>query len=101
MVGVGIIEVLLELAVTFKVWLSLAAPEPMPPRLMLLVELLSATVRLPMEFSVGGLFTVTVNERLNVPLSDWPSETVTVTVAVPQALATGANVSVPLELGLL
>src|SRR5688500_8995757 len=53
-------------------------------------------------FSVGGiLLSVTINERLVVPFTGWPSETVTVMVAVSETLAAGTNERVALDAGLL
>ena len=49
--------------------------------------------------SLTGL-TVTVKVRLMVLFRLWPSLTVTVMVAVPEALATGWKVRLPVVLGL-
>lgn len=59
---------------------------------------------LEMGLKVGGWltgFTVTVNVRVVMLFVMSPLLTVTVTVAVPNALVTGANVSVPVLLGLV
>ena len=102
-VGFGISPVFEELAVTVSVWLS-PPPAAMP---------LSATVCCPgsslivsgeSAFSVGGsftAFTVTRNVCTTVLFADWPSSTVTVTVAVPLAFATGVKPRLPVAFGLV
>ena len=84
--GVGIRPVLLEVAVTVRVWDSLAAPEPMPERLTVWRPAFSLMVRLASVASVGAWLTgltVTVKVRETTLLLAPPSLTVTVIVAEP------------------
>ena len=50
----GINPVLLETAVTVSVWLSLAAPEPMPDKVTVCNPAFWLMARLPMAFNVGA-----------------------------------------------
>jgi len=96
-------EGLLEVAARMSVCVSLAAPELIPVRLTVCVPASSAIVRLAMRSNAGASFTtltVTVKVRVMRLFNVWLSFTVTVMVAVPLALATGANVRLPLVLGL-
>ncbi len=93
--------VLLLEAVTCSGWLLSPVPAVIPVRFTVCSPASSAIgAGSAIASSVGGSFTpvtVTVNWRLNVPLSPGvarllsrpPSVTVTVTIAVPNALATG------------
>ena len=104
MVGLGIMEGSLELAVTLKVWASLAAPELIPLRATLLVPESSVIVKSPRGFRVGLSFTgVTVMLKVRVVMLFElpPSLRVKVIVAVPNAVATGVKASVPLVAGLV
>ena len=79
---------LLEEAVTVRVWDSLAAPEPMPARLTVCWPAFSLMVTLASAFSVGAWLTgltVTVKVRETTLLLAPPSLTVTVMVAEPLA----------------
>src|SRR6266436_4602828 len=104
MVGFGIRAGLLEVALTVRIWFSLAAPELMPLKDTVCTPASSLMLRSPIGFNVGGslmALTVTVNVRLMVGLIVWPSLTVTVITTVPLALATGAKVNDPVGFGLL
>ena len=103
-VGLGMRPGLLEVAVTVRVWFSLAAPEAMPDKVTDCSPASSLIVRLLSGASVGGslrALTVTVKVRLTTLLIVPPSFTVTVTIAVPLALATGVKVKLPVALGLV
>jgi len=85
-VGVGIRPVLLEEAVTVRVWTSLVAPEVMPVRLTVWRPAFSLIVTLASALSVGGWLTgltVTRKVREKTLLLVPPSLTVTVIVEEP------------------
>src|SRR5690242_6857402 len=93
-----------EEAVIVRVWLSLAAPEPIPARLTVCKPAFSLMDRLAMVLRVGAWFTeltVTVKDWVTILLLAPPSLTVTVMVAVPLALATGVKESEPVVAGLV
>ena len=102
--GAGINPVLLEEAVTVRVWDSLVAPEEMPVRLTVWRLAFSLIVRLDNAVSVGVWFTgltVTVKLREMILLLVPPSLTVTVIVAEPNARAAGVNLIEPVMPGLV
>ena len=65
------------------------------------VVVLTRMVRLVMAEMTGRRFTVAVNVRVTMLLLVPPSSTVIVTVAEPDALATGVNESEPVAFGLV
>src|SRR5258705_80244 len=68
-VGFGIRPVLLEVAVTVKVWFSFVAPEEIPERGTVWVPAFSGMVTLVSAFNVGVWFTeftVTMNVRVTM-----------------------------------
>src|SRR5882724_6331342 len=77
------------MATTLKIWLSLAAPEPIPANGTVCAEASSLMVTLLIGLSVGGSFTaVTVRTKAVLALLT-PSLTVTVMVLVPFWSAAG------------
>src|SRR5258708_6192268 len=79
--GLGISAVLLELAVTVRLWISLLAPEVIPERLTVCNPAFSLILRSASELRVGGWLTgltVTAKERVTILLLAPPSLTVTV-----------------------
>src|SRR5437667_78766 len=81
---------LLERAITLNVWLSLAAPEPIPPSGTVCSAASSLRVRLLIGLRVGGSFTGNTVSRKEVLALLIPSLTVTVIVALPFSLVAGA-----------
>src|ERR1043166_1377412 len=94
--------VLLEVAVTVRVWLSFVAPVVMPERFTVCWLAFWLMLRFDSAFSVGAWFTeltVTVNVRVTMLLLAPPSFTVTVTVA--NANGTGVKAMLPVVFGLV
>ncbi len=88
---------------TVSVWVSFAAPAPMPLKFTVWADAFSLMLTLLNPFSVGASFTaltVTVNVRVTVLFAACPSLTVTVIVAQPLAFATGVKFKLPVALGL-
>src|SRR5262249_3094865 len=97
-VGFGTTLVFPEDAVTDKVCCSFAAPELIPDRPAVCKPAFSLIVTVTIGLTILSLhdaFTISVNDRVMILLLVPPSLTVTVIVAVPDALATGVNASEP------
>ena len=102
--GVGMRAGLLETAVTVSVCASLVAPEVMPVRETVWVTVPRLKAILAGVLRVGASFTgdtVTTNVRVTMLLEEPPSFTLTVMVAEPDFVATGAIVRVPVAPGLV
>ena len=92
------------MAVTVSVCVSFVAPEVMPERLTDCKPAPSLIVTLARALSVGDwltALTVTVKERVTMLLLAPPSVTATVSVAEPNARATGVKAIVPVLFGLV
>src|SRR6266581_1351591 len=104
MLGLGMIVVSLELAVTIRVCVSFVAPEVIPFRFTVWLVASSPIVSGLIGSNVGGSLTgltVTVKVRCTTLFEPAPSLTVTVTVVDPKALLTEVNVNVPVVFGLV
>ena len=102
--GSGMRSGLLDVAVTVSTWSSFAAPAVTPERDTDCDDEFSSMVMLLRESRVGvslAALTVTVKARVMVLFCGWPSLTVTVMVAAPNALVRGVKTSVPVALGLV
>src|ERR1044071_2968890 len=97
MIGLGTRLGLLELAVTFKVWFSLAAPELIPVRVTVCRPAAAFAVKLARGSRVGvSLTELTVKTKLSLAVSPSLLLTVMVMMVVPDWSGSGVRVAVRL-----